>query len=149
MYEDAIQALKMQGIPEIEDAKDGGANPRQTNALDLIREGLPVTVLLVFYKIWHLKQAEVASMLGISERHVQRLKSNGRLNSSQSEKTLAVLQLLEETADYFGARDTALHWLRQSRLALKGNTPMSMVDTMTGVRMVSDLLNQLLQGMTA
>lgn len=81
MYEDAIRTLNTQWLASAEGAEgEASHHPIQINALELIREGLPGTALLGFYKIWQLKQTEVASILGVSERHIQRLKSNGRLN---------------------------------------------------------------------
>lgn len=145
MYDDAIRTLALKGVPTAKDGEVGGVG-----SLEIIREGLPsAPALLSFTEDWKLKPAEVSMVLGLSARHIQRLKPGGRLNPSQSEKTLAVLQLLEEAEDYFGDKETARRWIHQPRLALHQRTPISLMDTMTGVSMVSDLLNQLKLGLTA
>ncbi|MFT5164574.1 MAG: putative toxin-antitoxin system antitoxin component (TIGR02293 family) [Alteromonadaceae bacterium] len=62
---------------------------------------------------------------------------------------MALLSVKNEAVVYFGAQDTALTWLKTPQAIFGNQTPLSYLDTMTGIEYVRDLINRLKHGMTA
>ena len=129
----------------------GGNADEMFNAestLRVIRKGLPVNMVAIAAQILHIGKTEFAPLIGLSTRSLQRNKEK-RLTPQQSEHTLALLSVKNEAAAYFGAQDTALIWLKAPQVIFGNQTPLSYLDTMTGIEYVQDVITRLKHGMTA
>lgn len=136
---------------QIEYSSLGGNADDMFNAegtLRVIRKGLPVNMVAKAAQILHIGKTEFAPLIGLSTRSLQRNKEK-RLTPQQSEHTLALLSVKNEAAAYFGAQDTALTWLKTPQLIFGNQTPLSYLDTMTGIEYVHDVITRLKHGMTA
>jgi putative toxin-antitoxin system antitoxin component (TIGR02293 family) len=60
---------------------------------------------------------------------------------------LRVLRILSLTESLYGSRERALNWLRKPHARLEGRTPLSLLKTDTGSRIVEELLIQIDEGM--
>ena len=60
---------------------------------------------------------------------------------------LRVIRVLSLAESVYGSRERALAWLRNPHARLDGRTPLSLLNTDTGSRIVEDLLVQIDEGM--
>lgn len=121
------------------------------DVIEVLRTGLPATTL-----------ASVATLLGISKRrliallgmdsgsgHWRRKLLDDRLSAKHTEHLLMMMEVLYLGERYFGERAAALDWLNKPTPAFCGVAPMSLLDTATGISIITDELNRLAHGMTA
>jgi putative toxin-antitoxin system antitoxin component (TIGR02293 family) len=70
-----------------------------------------------------------------------------RLTLEESDRVLRIVRILSSTESVYGNRERALAWLRKPHARLEGRSPLSLVKTDTGSRMVEELLVQIDEGM--
>jgi putative toxin-antitoxin system antitoxin component (TIGR02293 family) len=70
-----------------------------------------------------------------------------KLTMEESDRVLRVIRVLSSAETIYGSRERALAWLRKPHPRLKDRTPLSLLKTDTGSRIVEELLVQIDQGM--
>lgn len=70
-----------------------------------------------------------------------------KLTVEESDRVLRVARLLSQAESVYGSRERALAWLRRSSSRFRGRTPLEMLKTDTGSRIVEELLVQIDEGM--
>jgi putative toxin-antitoxin system antitoxin component (TIGR02293 family) len=70
-----------------------------------------------------------------------------KLTVEESDRVLRVARLLSQAESVYGSRERALAWLRRVNPRLRGRTPLEMMKTDTGSRIVEELLVQIDEGM--
>jgi putative toxin-antitoxin system antitoxin component (TIGR02293 family) len=70
-----------------------------------------------------------------------------KLTVEESDRVLRVIRVLSLTESTYGSRERALHWLCKPHARLDGRTPLSLLKTDTGSRIVEELLIQIDEGM--
>jgi putative toxin-antitoxin system antitoxin component (TIGR02293 family) len=70
-----------------------------------------------------------------------------KLSVEESDRVLRVLRVLSSAETVYGSRERALAWLRRPHPRLDGRTPLSLLKTDTGSRLVEELLIQIDEGM--
>jgi putative toxin-antitoxin system antitoxin component (TIGR02293 family) len=70
-----------------------------------------------------------------------------RLSLEESDRVLRVLRVMAAAAELYGSCGRALEWLRRPNPRLEDRTPVSLLKTDTGSRMVEELLLQIDEGM--
>ncbi len=70
-----------------------------------------------------------------------------KLTPEESDRVLRVLRILSSAESVYGNRERALTWLRKPQARLEGRSPLSLVKTDTGSRIVEELLTQIDEGM--
>jgi putative toxin-antitoxin system antitoxin component (TIGR02293 family) len=70
-----------------------------------------------------------------------------KLTVEESDRVLRLARLLSQAESLYGSRDRALAWLRRPHPRLGGRTPLEMLKTDTGSRLVEELLVQIDEGM--
>ena len=65
----------------------------------------------------------------------------------ESDRVLRVIRVLSLAESVYGSRERALAWLRNPHARLDGRTPLSLLNTDTGSRIVEELLVQIDEGM--
>jgi putative toxin-antitoxin system antitoxin component (TIGR02293 family) len=70
-----------------------------------------------------------------------------KLTVEESDRVLRVIRVLSLTESIYGSRERALNWLRKPHARLDGRTPLSLLKTDTGSRIVEELLIQIDEGM--
>ncbi len=98
--------------------------------------------------IMGVTKKQFSPLVGISPRSSQR-NAASRLSPQQSEHMLMIIDTLAKGEEYFGEREKALQWLKSPSPAFNGQPPISLFDTVTGIKAVSDTINKLAHGMTA
>ncbi len=94
-----------------------------------------------------LERTEIDAVM-ISSRTLQHRRSRGeKLTIEESDRVLRVIRVLSLTETIYGNRVRALAWLRKHHPRLDNRTPLSLLKTDTGSRMVEELLIQIDEGM--
>jgi putative toxin-antitoxin system antitoxin component (TIGR02293 family) len=70
-----------------------------------------------------------------------------RLSVEESDRVLRVVRVLSSAETLYGSRDRALAWLRRPHPRLEQRSPLSLLRTDTGSRIVEELLLQIDEGM--
>lgn len=118
------------------------------DALQVIREGLPVSMIDEAVKVLNLTKMDLVPLIGANIRSVQRNKG-AHLTPQQSEHTLAMVGVLQHAAEYFGDINTAREWLKSQQVIFGNKSAIDYFDTMTGIEYVNDIINRMKHGMTA
>ncbi len=91
--------------------------------------------------------SNLAEMVGIPLRTLQRRKEEGRLDSDESDRLLRVTRLFAKTLELFeGDAAGARTWFATEAPALGGEQPISLARTDVGSREVEALIDRLEQG---
>lgn len=70
-----------------------------------------------------------------------------KLTVEESDRVLRVIRVLSLAESVYGSRPRALEWLRRTHARLDGRSPLSLLKTDTGSRIVEELLIQIDEGM--
>ena len=70
-----------------------------------------------------------------------------KLTVEESDRVMRVARVLSQAESVYESRDRALVWLRRTNPRLRGRTPLEMLKTDTGSRLVEELLVQIDEGM--
>jgi putative toxin-antitoxin system antitoxin component (TIGR02293 family) len=70
-----------------------------------------------------------------------------KLTVEESDRVLRVIRVISLAESVYGSRERALAWLRTLHARLGGRTPLSLLNTDTGSRIVEELLVQIDEGM--
>ncbi|PHK25974.1 DUF2384 domain-containing protein [Spirosoma sordidisoli] len=91
-----------------------------------------------------LTDKEMAIALGLSASYLHRLKVDQRISQDASERLLLLENLLLHMLDTFeGRASTALNWLRAPLRELDYQTPLQILDTVTGYTLVDRVLGRI------
>ena len=92
---------------------------------------------------------EVSTLIITRRTLSNRRASGGRLTLDQSDRAARVARSLASAERAFANQDKAGRWLHRKLSALGGRTPMEMIRTEAGARVVDDLLAKLSWGAAA
>ena len=115
----------------------------------MIREGIPAAAVESILSAVRLSQSELAQALGIPERTLARRKREGVLNSEESSKLLRLARVVGRANEVFDDAAAAVDWLKSPNAALRGNAPLSLLDTDIGAEIVFDTLGRIEHGVFA
>lgn len=94
-----------------------------------------------------LERSEVDAII-IPLRTLQHRRSRReKLTVEESDRVLRAIRVLSLAESIYGSRERALDWLRKPHSRLDGRTPLSLLKTDTGSRIVEELLIQIDEGM--
>ena len=127
-----------------------GVRPRSSlDWVGMIREGIPAGAVESILSVVHLSQTELAQALGIPERTLARRKREGVLNSEESSKLLRLARVVSRASEVIDDPAAAVDWLKSPNAALRGNAPLSLLDTDIGAENVLDTLGRIGHGVFA
>lgn len=93
-----------------------------------------------------LERVEIDAVI-IPQRTLQHRRSRReKLTVEESDRVLRVIRVLSLAESVYGDRKRALEWLRKAHPRLDGRTPLSLLRTDTGSRIVEELLIQIDEG---
>jgi putative toxin-antitoxin system antitoxin component (TIGR02293 family) len=126
-----------------------GAQP--SSELDLVKlaeEGVSTKVVGVMTS-HGLTSTEVYSIV-IPQRTLKHRQSRKeRLSREESDRAIRAARVLARAQTVFGSEEKALKWMRHPKQRFSGRTPLQMLVTETGGRMVEEMLIQTDEGMVA
>lgn len=115
-----------------------GISPEQ------VRRGLPVRALDHLAQLLGVDRAELARVLGVSLRTLQRKAGEReRLDPAVSDRLARVRRILDLATDVLGEQAKGAHWLTSRSRALGGEIPLHMLDTDMGTQRVQQELHQI------
>ena len=114
------------------------------------REGIMRSVADEVSNLVGLTANEIAYVLGMTPRNLHRIQGEKRLGTDASERLLLLRNVLIHALDTFeGKENVVRHWLRTPVTALNDQSPLQMMDTVTGFGLVNDVLGRLDYGLPA
>jgi putative toxin-antitoxin system antitoxin component (TIGR02293 family) len=72
-----------------------------------------------------------------------------RLSCEESDRAVRLARLASLTEKVFGQQEAGMHWLRAPKKRFRGRTPVDMMATEAGSRLVEEALYQIDEGMAA
>jgi len=117
--------------------------------LQLTRNGLKKNLLLSLAKKISLTLQELADIMHISERTLQRYDDDAIIKSEYAEKAVELARLYTRGEDVFGSLDKFKTWMKTPLHVFKGETPVSLLDTSVGFDIVFKELGRIEHGIFA
>lgn len=112
-----------------------------------IREGLTFRSLERFQENTRFSTEELADLVSIPARTLQRRKVRGRLDPEESDRLLRVARVFAKALELFeGDAEAARHWFHTPALALGDERPIHLARTELGSREVEALIDRLEHG---
>lgn len=113
-----------------------------TQAVGVIRAGLPTEAFAGVAKALSLTVDELAAKLGISPRTLRdQRKRKGRLSVENTEKLVRIARIHQLARKIFTSDEAVSQWLAATAPALDGLKPIDLLDTDTGAREVESVLH--------
>jgi putative toxin-antitoxin system antitoxin component (TIGR02293 family) len=114
----------------------------------LAESGLPLTTVNRMTE--HGLTREEVHHLVIHRRTFKHRKSKKqKLSKEESDRAIRAARILARAQAVFGDADSALRWMRQPKMRFEGRTPIQMMSTEAGARLVEEMLVQIDEGMFA
>jgi putative toxin-antitoxin system antitoxin component (TIGR02293 family) len=125
----------------------GIESPATEGEILLIVEGQLAPSVIKRLSALGLERSEIDAVV-IPTRTLQHRRSRReKLTIEESDRVLRVIRVLSLTESIYGSRERALNWLRKPHPRLDERTPLSLLKTDTGSRIVEELLFQIDEGM--
>jgi len=122
------------------------ANPTDFDLLNLARKGISKKSLLSLAKKISLTIEEIASVLHISERTLQRYTPNTLVKTAYADRAIELARLYERGIEVLGSEEAFSLWIKSPNLALNGEIPFNLLDTKMGFTMVLNVLGRIEHG---
>jgi putative toxin-antitoxin system antitoxin component (TIGR02293 family) len=114
---------------------------------ELLRQGLPVSVLGNFRENWGFTIMELAGSLSIPKSTLMRmLERRNRMALVDSDRVYRLASILTLAEEAIGSREKAQRWLRQPNQVLGNETPLRALETEIGARRVEQVLGRIAYG---
>jgi putative toxin-antitoxin system antitoxin component (TIGR02293 family) len=125
-----------------------GALKSDAELVALVEERLPVTAVSALMEHGVLEK-EIYAVI-IPRRTLQHRRARKeRLSREESDRAVRLARLVTLTENVFGDHDSGMHWLRSPKKRFHGRTPMAMMVTEAGSRLVEEALYLIDEGMAA
>ena len=144
--------MQRAGAREIMAFLDVRRSPSTSDTLaliEMIRDGLSLEVVEEAAKALDLTTKDLTTFGVIAARTFSHSKRHGKLSQVQSDRFTRFLRLFQMATDTFGSPNKGIDWLNRSTRALDGQTPMGLLDTEAGARLVETLLTRIDHGIAA
>jgi putative toxin-antitoxin system antitoxin component (TIGR02293 family) len=148
------QRGEFMAVPVYRIAEWLGAEPRTDFELaQIVRRGLPLRTQASFLSHGMTKDEFHLIVIPLRTfRHRQERLNKGLdelLSPDESDKAVRAARVMALAERVFANRDKALSWMRKAKKRFEGETPMQMLQTEAGARLVEQMLIQLDEGMFA
>jgi len=115
------------------------------NLAEIVEHGLPLDTLTLL-RDRGLSATELAEVV-ISPRTLKHRKArNEHLSKEETDRAVRVARIVALAGEVFGNPDKALLWLRSADDRLANRTPLNMLQTESGGRLIESMLWQLDEG---
>jgi putative toxin-antitoxin system antitoxin component (TIGR02293 family) len=117
--------------------------------VDLGDQGVSKAELLHLAKYLDLSVIQMAEILPVTERTIQRYGSGHRFNKTVSEQLLQVAETTVRGKEVFGNRERFLAWLKSPCPALGNRKPLTLLSSRFGTALVLDELGRIEHGIVS
>ncbi len=118
----------------------------QMDLVTLSDKGITKDALLHLAKYLSFSMNQMAQLLPVTERTIQRYTSKKHFNRVVSEQILQIAEVAAKGSEVFESREKFLNWMNHPNMALDKKTPMSLLNSKFGVDMVLDELGRIEHG---
>lgn len=122
---------------------------RIRNRMDLIElsnRGLTKDALEHLANYLSFSLSQMAKLLPVTERTLQRYTPQKHFNRIVSEHILQIAEVVARGTEVFGGKVKFLSWMNQQNTALSNKTPMSLLSSRFGTEMIQDELGRIEHG---
>lgn len=119
------------------------------NIIEVAREGISKGSFMNFINKFNFTLRDVASILNLSERTLQRYDNTDKLSKDASERALHLQRLYKKGEEVFGSATIFNEWMKTSNLMFNNKTPIFYLDTIFGFEMIEDELGRIEHGIFA
>ena len=122
---------------------------RIKNGLDLIelsKKGVTKDALSHLAKYLCYSMSQMAELLPVTERTIQRYAPNEHFNRVVSEQILQIAEVAAKGTEVFEDKNKFLLWMNHPNSALANRTPLSLLSSRFGTEMVLDELGRIEHG---
>jgi putative toxin-antitoxin system antitoxin component (TIGR02293 family) len=113
------------------------------------RKGMKMGYLLYLAQLMDFGLSDIASLINVSLRTVQRYGRDFVLDADASSKVIQLSMLNAHGKDVFGDQHIFNQWLREPVIELDGRPPLEFLDTPFGYRIVHQILGRIEHGIFA
>ncbi len=117
--------------------------------IQLSRDGIIKKALMNLSQQLSFSLSEVARILHISERTLQRYADDEKLSADTSERAILLSQLYQHGTQVFGDLENFKEWMRTPLPAFNYQPPISLLDTTFGFQLIQDELGKIAHGIFA
>ena len=114
--------------------------------IQFLKEGLPTSSFTKLQNALAISSKQLASVVNISLRTINRRQKEGNLRPDESERVLRIARLFDMARELFEDDQLARQWFKSPKRALDGKTPLDFAVTEPGAQEVADLLGRLKHG---
>ena len=122
---------------------------QRQDLISLSDHGVTKGALLNLMRYLHFSLNQMADLLSISGRTIQRYSHGKHFNRPTSEQILQIAEVAAKGVQVFEDRDNFLAWMKQNNVALGGKSPQSLLSTRFGTQMVLDELGRMEHGVVS
>jgi putative toxin-antitoxin system antitoxin component (TIGR02293 family) len=130
-----------------------GINPAKPSSdfdvIRIARQGLPKKVLTTLAQKISLTLQELAGIMHMSERTLQRYEDDTVVKTEYAEKAVELARLYTRGQEVFGSMDKFKLWMKTPGHVFKNETPVSLLDTSIGFDLVLRELGRIEHGVFA
>ena len=127
-------------------SEGGQAHP---DVIQHARKGVSMSYLLRLARHMGISLQELAEILHVSLRTVQRYSDEKVLDTDLSSKAILLASLHKKGVQVFGSDEAFSEWLRTPVPVLDGNKPISFLDTPFGFQLLHQVLGRIEHGVFA
>ena len=117
--------------------------------IELGSRGVPKRALMNLADYLHLSIGQIAQLLSVSERTIQRYGAGEHFSRVVSEQILHIAEVAAKGAEVFGDKENFLAWLNQPSIALANEAPVNLLKSRFGADMVLEELGRMEHGVFA
>ena len=114
--------------------------------VELSNKGVTKNALRHLAKFLSFTMSQMAALLPVTERTIQRYAPRKHFNRVVSEQILQIAEVAAKGAEVFEDRDKFLAWMDHPNRALADKTPLSLLNSRFGAEMVLDELGRIEHG---
>jgi putative toxin-antitoxin system antitoxin component (TIGR02293 family) len=126
-----------------------GGTAERIDLMKLSQKGVDKDALLRLAKYLDFSVSQMAELLPVTQRTIQRYSRNHRFNQAVSEHILQITEVALRGSNVFGSRDRFVTWMKSNSPALGNRTPASLLSSRFGAELVLDELGRIEHGVVS
>lgn len=147
VIEEATENIASEYIGGIYQATPNFNNPYKI--IDEVRKGVPKNKLIELSTSTGIDISEMAKLLHVSVRTIQRYADNDKLDSHISEHIMLIDRLYQKGYSMFRSPKDFNDWMKREQFGFQYQVPLSLLDTYSGIEAVYNKLGQFEHGIFA
>jgi len=118
----------------------------QRELIEALSSGLPAHLARDLAKSFGITLEDMAGLLRMNSRTLQRRLDEGTLDLSESERVWELSRLIHRAAEVLESKEAAVHWFKNPIEVLGWATPLAYARTAVGLRELDNILGRIEHG---